>query len=134
MGDQVTVKKTEDCLTVLSMTHVAKGESSKKATNKDLPVGAQPAYRRDVVPTIWHWAAGHALDPFNINEDDMVKALAVIWKFVYDNSVPFKIPPIVSLVRKILVTLLFDLLMTCLRPINGFLSGATILHRQRRLQ
>jgi len=56
----------------------------------------------DVVPTIWHWAAGNVCDPFNIDEYDLVKKLAVIWRHVYADKVPFKIPPTVSLVRKVL--------------------------------
>ncbi len=94
--------KTKDCPTRLGSSRMVKGESSKKATNKDLPPGAQPAFRRDVVPTIWHWAAGNVRDPFNIDEYDLVKTLAVIWRHVYANKVPFEIPPTVSLVRKVL--------------------------------
>ncbi|KAI9432031.1 hypothetical protein H4582DRAFT_2062213 [Lactarius indigo] len=81
-----------------SAPRIVKSEPSKKATNKDLPLGAHPAFRRDVVPTIWHWAGGKVHDPFNIDEHDLVKALAVIWRHVYTN-VLFEIPTTVSLVR-----------------------------------
>jgi hypothetical protein len=107
MDDAIVVKeehvsvKTEDCPTVLGAPRMMKGESSKKATNKSLPEGAHPFYRRFVVPMIIHWAAGNVPDPFNINEDDMVKALATIWKQVYADEVMFDIPPIVSVVRMV---------------------------------
>ncbi|KAI9438747.1 hypothetical protein H4582DRAFT_2076375 [Lactarius indigo] len=82
-----------------SAPRIVKSEPSKKATNKDLPLGAHPAFRRDVVPTIWHWAGGKVHDPFNIDEHDLVKALAVIWRHVYTN-VLFEIPMTVSLINQ----------------------------------
>lgn len=90
--------KKEDSLGESRMT-----EPGKKATNKDLPLGAAPEYRRQVVPTIWHWAAGNVADPFNINEKDLIQALGVIWKRIYDGDVPFtnKVPIIVSVVSKV---------------------------------
>lgn len=126
--------ETESCSAVRSTTHIVRGESSKKATNKDLPPGAQPAFRREVIPMIWHWAAGHAQDPFNINEDDLVEALVIIWRHVYANCIPFHIHLIVSQVRRFFSALVLDLLMTYLRLINGLLSGTTILHQQQPLQ
>jgi len=72
---------------------MVKGESSKKATNKDLPLGAQPAFCHDVVPTIWHWVAGNVRDPFNIDEYDLVKTLGVIWRHTSgDMYMPTKCP------------------------------------------
>ncbi|KAI9431350.1 hypothetical protein H4582DRAFT_2085196 [Lactarius indigo] len=82
-----------------SAPHIVKSEPSKKATNKDLPLGAHPAFRHDVVPTIWHWAGGKVHDPFNIDEHDLVKALAVIWHHVYTNML-FEIPMTVSLINQ----------------------------------
>ncbi|KAI9432780.1 hypothetical protein H4582DRAFT_2083171 [Lactarius indigo] len=82
-----------------SAPHIVKSEPSKKATNKDLPLGTHPAFRRDVVPTIWHWAGGKVHDPFNIDEHDLVKALVVIWRHVYTN-VLFEIPTTVSLINQ----------------------------------
>ena len=79
-------------------TSSLKGEYSKKVTNKDLPPGSQPAYRRDIIPTIFHWAGGNGVDPFNIDETELVAVLAIIWKHVYGNTVPFDSPPILSLV------------------------------------
>ena len=73
----------------------------KKVTNKDLPLGTQPEFRREVIPTMWHWAAGHVADPFNIDEGSMVNALEIIWKCVYTKYVHFDIPPIVSVVSKV---------------------------------
>ncbi|KAN0130534.1 hypothetical protein V8E53_009217 [Lactarius tabidus] len=72
----------------------------KKATNKNLPSGAQPEFRREVIPTMWHWAAGHVADPFNIDEGSMVNALEIIWKCVYTKYVHFDIPPIVSVTNQ----------------------------------
>jgi hypothetical protein len=80
----------------------AKVESSKKATNKDLPLGAQPMFCHGVVPSIWHWAGGQVADPFHIDESEMVNALDFIWTAVYDDDVPFVIPPTVSVVCKAL--------------------------------
>ncbi len=98
VGNRQHVLVKEEVLDEHQMT-----EPSKKATNKDLPPGAKPDYRRVVVPTIWHWAAGNVADPFNINENEMVQALAVIWKHVYyGNNVPFTkstVPTIVRVVR-----------------------------------
>jgi hypothetical protein len=90
--------KTEDDLPAHGPTCLIKSKSSKKAMNKDLPEGAHPIYHHDVVPSIWHWVAGHAPDPFNINECKMVKALSNIWRRVYAGSIEFNIPPVVSLV------------------------------------
>ncbi|KAF8264898.1 hypothetical protein EI94DRAFT_1805130 [Lactarius quietus] len=70
---------------------------TKKATNKDLPVGAQPEFCQEVILTMWHWAAGHLTDPFNIDKGSMVKALEIMWKCMYTKYVHFNIPPIVSM-------------------------------------
>ncbi|KAH9046396.1 hypothetical protein EDB83DRAFT_2523389 [Lactarius deliciosus] len=96
---EITQTKTEDWPATLGAPRVVKSESSKKITNKDLPLGAHPAFRRDVVPTIWHWAGGNVHDPFNIDEGELVKALAVIWSHVYID-VPFEIPTTVSLINQ----------------------------------
>jgi hypothetical protein len=57
---------------------------------------------------MWHWAAGNVADPFNIDEGKMVKALQIIWKYVYSTTyVHFDIPPIVSMVSSVLSFLYF---------------------------
>jgi hypothetical protein len=130
-GRRVSVKK-EDSLTVGGAPQMMKGGSSKKATNKNLPDAAHPDYRGKVVPTIIHWAAGNVLDPFNIDERELVQALAVIWKHVYyAGNVPFAIAPTVSVVSKALTVI--DPLATCLRLINALLSGITGSRRQQPL-
>lgn len=63
-------------------------------------MGATPKFRREVVPSIWHWAAGHVSDPWNIDEDEMVGALVAIWEVVYAGTVSFDIPPTVSVVSE----------------------------------
>ena len=124
--------KTEDDLSVHGPSRLIKSEFGKKATNRDLPDGAHPVYRRDVVPSIWHWAAGNAPDPFNIDEHELVKALGDIWRRVYAGRISFNIPPIVSLVS--VLQLNSDLLMTGLfRPINDFQSGAIVSRLPRPL-
>lgn len=90
--------KSEDDLSVLGPSRPTKGKSNKKATNEDLPFGALPAYRHDVVPSIWHWAAGNVPDPFNISERDLIEALDIIWTHVYVGRVAFDTPTLVSLV------------------------------------
>lgn len=105
------------------------GNKNAKPTNRDLPDGAQPMYRNQVVLSIFHWAAGNTSDPFNINEDDLVAALKIIWAHVFSKSVPFKFHAVVSVVSKAII--LTDLLTTTFRPINTFLSGATVSHQQQ---
>jgi hypothetical protein len=57
---------------------------------------------------MWHWAAGHVADPFNIDERKMIKALEIIWGHVYTTTyVHFNIPPIVSVVSNALSFLYF---------------------------
>ncbi|KAH9016478.1 hypothetical protein EDB84DRAFT_1443111 [Lactarius hengduanensis] len=94
----------EDDWMILIQIDVHSGESHKKATNKDLPLGTgrtAPEFRRDVIPTIWHWAAGKVCDPFNIDEHDLVKTLVVIWRHAYTaKTVVFDIPIIVSLTNQ----------------------------------
>jgi hypothetical protein len=104
-GGHVSVKN-EDSPTVLGASQTTKSGPSKKATNKDLPDAAHPWYRMQVVPTIIHWAAGNVLDPFNIDESELVKALAVVWNQVYAGNVKFSIAPTVSVVSKFLLTFL----------------------------
>jgi hypothetical protein len=91
--------KTESCTSNFGATLPTKGESSKKATNRDLPDGAHPTFRRDVVMSVWHWVAGNVADPFNIHEPTLVMVLETIWECVYDD-VPFDIPPTLSLVHR----------------------------------
>lgn len=99
MGEEEHVSvKTENRKTSVGGSLPSKGESSKKVTNKDLPPGSQPAYRRDIIPTIFHWAGGNGVDPFNIDETELVAVLAIIWKHVYGKTVPFDSPTILSLV------------------------------------
>ncbi|KAH9023451.1 hypothetical protein EDB85DRAFT_1894781 [Lactarius pseudohatsudake] len=96
-----TPTEMEDWPTALTAPRIVKSESHKKATNKDLPLGAAPEFRRDVIPTIWHRAAGKVCDPFNIDEHDLVKTLVVIWRHVYTaKTVVFDIPIIVSLTNQ----------------------------------
>ncbi|KAH9061853.1 hypothetical protein EDB83DRAFT_2520289 [Lactarius deliciosus] len=95
---EIMQTKMENWPAMLGAPRAVKSESSKKITNKDLPPDAHPAFRRDVVPTIWHWAGGNVHDPFNIDESELVEALAVIWSHVYID-VPFEIPTTVSLWR-----------------------------------
>ena len=71
----VTAVSEEDHVSVKMENHKPsvgtsslKGEYSKKVTNKDLPPGSQPVYRRDIIPMIFHWAGGNRVDPFNIDE------------------------------------------------------------------
>ena len=87
-------------------------------------------YRNQVVLSIFHWAAGNTSDPFNINEDDLVAVLKIIWARVFSKSIPFKFHAVVSVVSKAII--LTDLLTTTFRPINTFLSGATVSHQQQR--
>ena len=105
------------------------GNKNAKPTNRDLPNGAQPMYRNQVVPSIFHWAAGNTSDPFNINEDDLVAALKIIWACVFSRSIPFKFHVVVGVVSKAII--LTDLLTTTFRPINAFPSGATVSHQQQ---
>jgi hypothetical protein len=87
-------------MAVLSALYM-KSKSSKKATNRDLPEGAQPAYCCEVVPSIWHWVVGNASDPFNIDEGEMVNVLQMIWACIYSNSIAFNPILLVSLVSKV---------------------------------
>ncbi|KAH9071089.1 hypothetical protein EDB83DRAFT_2517683 [Lactarius deliciosus] len=96
---EITQTKMENWPAMLGAPRAVKSESSKKITNKDLPPDAHPAFRRDVVPTIWHWVGGNVHDPFNIDESELVEALAVIWSHVYID-VPFEIPTTVSLINQ----------------------------------
>jgi hypothetical protein len=112
-------------------SHSVKNESRKKATNKDLPAGATPKFRSEVVPSIWHWVAGHVSDPWHIDKGEMVEALEVIWKHIYPTNVLFDIPPTVSMVSEDFPHLY--LLMTCHRPINDLLSGAMVLRLRQSL-
>ncbi|KAF8257622.1 hypothetical protein EI94DRAFT_1817313 [Lactarius quietus] len=98
-GEEQPSVKTEDCMVELSASFI-KSDSVKKATNKDLPSSAQPAYQHEVVPSIWHWAAGNAPDPFNIDGSEMVSALKAIWNCVYSNDVVFDPPTVVSLTNQ----------------------------------
>lgn len=52
---------------------------NSKATNSDLLHGAKPKFRGMVIQTLWHWAVGQD-NPFNIDEDKMTEALAIIWE------------------------------------------------------
>ncbi|KAH8985961.1 hypothetical protein EDB86DRAFT_3083187 [Lactarius hatsudake] len=96
---EITQTKMENWPAMLGAPHAVKSKSSKKITNKDLPPDAHPAFCRDVVPTIWHWAGGNVHDPFNIDESELVEALAVIWSHVYID-VPFEIPTTISLINQ----------------------------------
>lgn len=89
--------KTEGCSTGLSTSLLLKGDG-KKATNKDLPAGARPWYRQDVVPTIFHWVGGKVADPFNIQEHELVGALKLIWAHEFGGQVPLILSPTLSLV------------------------------------
>jgi hypothetical protein len=78
---------------------------------------------------MWHWAAGHVADPFNIDEGSMVNALEIIWKCVYTKYVHFDIPPIVSVVSKVQSSLFADNFSQTNQRFaewrNGFTSAAT---------
>ncbi|KAN0129925.1 hypothetical protein V8E53_012251 [Lactarius tabidus] len=107
--------KTEECSNVHLASRVGKSEPGRKATNRDLPEGAKPKFCCKVIPTMWHWAAGNVADPFNIDKGEMVKALQIIWKYVYSTTyVHFDIPPIVSVTNQRFAE-------WC----NGFMSAAT---------
>ena len=105
------------------------GTKNMKPTNQDLPEGAQPAYHNQVIPSIFHWAVGNVSDPFNIDEDKLIRALKTIWAHVFSRSVPFKSHAVIGVVSKALT--LIDLLTMTFRPINDFLSGATVSHQQQ---
>ena len=86
-------------------------------------------YCNQVVPSIFHWAVGNTSDPFNIDEDDLVAVLKIIWARVFSRSIPFKFHVVVGVVSKAII--LTDLLTTTFRPINAFPSGATVSHQQQ---